>query len=863
MSDTDTNSTTSHAGVFDGVRVVELADVTAEYVGLELAGLGAEVIKIEPLGGATSRAIGPFVDDVPDAERSLHFWHYNRGKKSVALDLTTAGGRQQLFGLIGSADIFLQSVSGDHPDPLGISEAEFHERFPALVHARMTPFGDDGPWSDFLGSDLVHLALGGVAMCCGYDPAPGAGYDLPPIAPQLWQAYHIAGEQLLYGTQVAMYHRARTGEGQTVSCAIHEAVSKNTEIDVMEWAMRRVQIHRQTCRHAAARSDYARTIAQTKDGRWIMAFSMMEKDADLTMALATSYGVSVPGYEDGAEATVTGNGRNIPGSAPLSPKVLEAQYAAKRLIESFTYDDAPWREAQTEGLMWVPLRKPHESMQDEHWLTRGTFEQVEHDDLGASYVYPVSKWRSSETAWKTGKRAPHVGEHNDEILPALAPARSVPTATAEPRLIESLHGKPFALSNVRILDFGWFLASAGGTRILSGFGAETIKVEWHAHPDTRLGAMAPVGGRAARDAATGPLEPVTDPDMGGQFNNKNPGKLGISLNVRHPEGLEIARELVRICDVVTEGFSPGVLDRWGLGYDALREINDKIVYVQQSGMGSHGTYGRFRTVGPVAGSFSGLNEMSGMGGPYAPAGWGYSYLDWIGAYGFAQAVLSGLYYREVTGRGQRIDSSQVESGIALLGPTLLDWQVNGREFERSGNRSPYSDASPHGIYRSKGEDRWIAIAVFTDEEWRSLAAVAGRDDWVMDPRFRDVASRAANRAEVDDIVSEWTGQFDAHDLMGRLQAAGVRAGAAQTAADRYDRDPQLAHLNWLTEVEGTKIGRWPVYELPVDLSATPSHAGGRTKRGAPNYGEDNEYVLGDLLGLSSREIGRLRADGVI
>ena len=854
--------TTNPITILDGIRVIELADVTGEYVGLELAGLGAEVIKIEPPSGATTRAIGPFVDDIPDGEKSLHFWHYNRGKKSVALDVTTAVGHAELMRLIGTADVLLQSVSADHPDPIGLTPEGIRAAFPGLVHARMTPFGDDGPWSDFAGSDLVHLALGGVAMCCGYDPAPAAGYDLPPIAPQQWQAYHVAGEQLLYGIQVALFHRERTGEGQTVSCAIHEAVSKNTEIDVMEWAMRRVEIHRQTCRHASAKTDYAKNIAQTKDGRWIMAFSMMEKDADRTMALAESYGIAAPGFDPNGETQATANGRNIPGSAPLSPKVLEAQYSAKRLIESFTYDAVPWREAQAAGLMWVPLRKPHENATDEHWLARGTFDRVEHEDLNTSYLYPVSKWLSSETSWKTGIRAPHIGEHTTEVAAGERTARRMPVTT-RPRLLDSPHVKPFPLSDVRILDFGWFLASAGGTRILSGFGAETIKVEWHAHPDTRLGAMAPVGGRAARDAASGPLHPVTDPDMGGQFNNKNPGKLGLSLNVRHPKGLEIARELVRVCDVVTEGFSPGVLDKWGLGYEALRELNNDIIYVQQSGMGSQGTYGRFRTVGPVAGSFSGLSEMSGLGAPFSPAGYGYSYLDWIGAYGFAQAILSGLYHREVTGKGQHIDSSQVESGIALIGPSLLDWQVNGREFARSGNRSPYSSACPHGIYPSLGDDRWIAIAVFTDDEWRRLATVAGHEEWVDDPRFHDVNARSAHRTEVDALVAEWTALSDGHELMVRLQNAGVRAGAAQTAADRYERDPQLAHLDWLTEVEGTKIGRWPVYELPVDLSATPSHAGGRTQRGAPNYGEDNEYVLGELLGLTSTEIGRLRSEGVI
>ena len=151
--------------------------------------------------------------------------------------------------------------------------------------------------------------------------------------------------------------------------------------------------------------------------------------------------------------------------------------------------------------------------------------------------------------------------------------------------------------------------------------------------------------------------------MGGQFNNKNAGKRGISLNIRHPKGLQIAKDLVRICDVVAEGFSPGVLQRLGLGYDVLKSIRPDIIYIQQSGMGAHGTYGRMRTVGPVAAAFGGQGDMSGLPEPAMPVGWGYSYLDWMGAYGYALALLGALYHRERTGEGQWIDASQCESGI--------------------------------------------------------------------------------------------------------------------------------------------------------------------------------------------------------
>jgi crotonobetainyl-CoA:carnitine CoA-transferase CaiB-like acyl-CoA transferase len=351
--------------------------------------------------------------------------------------------------------------------------------------------------------------------------------------------------------------------------------------------------------------------------------------------------------------------------------------------------------------------------------------------------------------------------------------------------------------------------------------------------------------------------------MGGQFNNKNPGKRGIALNVRHSEGLAIARRLIAMSDVVAEGFSPGVLDNWGLGYDELCRIRPGIIYAQQSGMGAQGVYGRFRAIGPIAASLAGTSEMSGMPEPMPPAGWGYSFLDWIGAYSFANAILSALWYREQTGKGQWIDASQTEAGMFLSGTAVLDASANGRRWSRVGNRSPWKQAAPHGAYPCAGNDRWLAIACFTDADWDALCKVARRPDWRTDTRFTSLAARVAHQDELDEVVASWTREHDRYDLMTRLQEAGVAAGVCQDAEDKCDRDPQLAALDWLTEVTGTKIGTWPVYGMPVSMSASPPYVGGVVDRGAPNYGEDNEYVYGELLGMSTEEIAQLAADGVI
>ncbi|MGE0719902.1 MAG: CoA transferase, partial [Alphaproteobacteria bacterium] len=534
-----------------------------------------------------------------------------------------------------------------------------------------------------------------------------------------------------------------------------------------------------------------------------------------------------------------------------------------RFIRAFRYEEMPWQEAQAAGLLWAPLRKPHENALDEHWLARGTFTDIHHPELGRSFRYVTSKWLSTATDWQVGRRAPLAGEHTAEVLAETRPPVSVPATARNTPAKLSPRSKPFALQGVRIFDFSWFLASAGGTRILAALGAESIKVEWKENPDTRLAAMAPIGGREAREKATAPLPGVKDSDMGGQFNNKNAGKRGLSLNIRHPRGLQIAKDLIRVSDVVAEGFSPGVLDRLGLGWDVLRSIRPDIIYVQQSGMGSKGRYGRMRTVGPVAASFAGTSDMSGMPEPAMPVGWGYSYLDWMGAYSFALAILGALHHRARTGEGQWVDASQTETGIFLAGSTILDWSANGRVWSRYGNRSPYKPAAPHGAYRCAGDDRWVTVACFDETEWRALAIAAGHREWLGDPRFATLEARLANQDALDKVVEAWTVEQNDYDCMLRLQAAGVAAGVCQKAGDRYDSDPQLAALGWLTEVTGTKIGRWPVGEVSMRLAATPPYAGGPIDRGAPCYGEDNERILGEYLGMSPGEVARLAEEGII
>ena len=425
----------------------------------------------------------------------------------------------------------------------------------------------------------------------------------------------------------------------------------------------------------------------------------------------------------------------------------------------------------------------------------------------------------------------------------------------------------FPLEGLRILDGTWQLASAGGTRYLSALGAEVIRFEWKASFDVLrfMPPRAPDGGRAERDAATAPiaLGMPQSCNRGGYFNDINAGRRGISLNMHHPEGKELFKRLLAVSDVYAEGFTATTMERWGLPFDEMLRINPQLVYVQQPGFGAHSRYREYRTVGPIANALSGLTEMVGLPEPYPPAGWGYSFSDFTGAYNVAMAILAGVHYQRRTGKGIWIDSSQVESGLAYTGTAILDKEVNGRSYHRTGNRSVARAAAPHGAYRCVGRDRWIAIAVCSEEEWLRFRDAIGRPAWTEDPRFASVDGRIAHEDELDGLVESWTSVREPFVAMEVLQRAGVRAGVCQNAEDKVDHDPQLRHLEWLVELPQSEIGTWPVKDLPISFSKTAAHQGGTIGRGAPSYGEDNAHVLSTLLGLSDEEIAGLADEGVI
>jgi crotonobetainyl-CoA:carnitine CoA-transferase CaiB-like acyl-CoA transferase len=226
-------------------------------------------------------------------------------------------------------------------------------------------------------------------------------------------------------------------------------------------------------------------------------------------------------------------------------------------------------------------------------------------------------------------------------------------------------------------------------------------------------------------------------------------------------------------------------------------------------------------------------------------------------------VLCGLLYRQQTGTGQHIDVAQEAIGLVLTGTALLDAVVNGHQTVRTGNRSPYRPAAPHGAYPCQGEDRWCAIAVFSELEWQTLCTAMGQPAWTTKPEYATLESRLWHQDSLDAELSSWTRQHTAEEVMQRLQAHGVRAGVVQTAADKVRHDPQLRAREFVVEVTHSRFGTLPVETTPMRFSATPVHPGGLIQRGAPRWGEDNSYVYGELLGLSEAEIADYAAKGII
>ena len=414
---------------------------------------------------------------------------------------------------------------------------------------------------------------------------------------------------------------------------------------------------------------------------------------------------------------------------------------------------------------------------------------------------------------------------------------------------------PQALAGVRVLDFTWVRAGPWATRWLGALGAQVIKVEW---PATERGRRSGAG-------SSTPEGIEANLNTAGTFNDANANKLGITLNIRSTEGLELVRRLISISDVVVENFSSSVMRSWGIGYDEMRKLRPDIVYVSMSGFGHTGRHHSYTTMGPSAQALSGLSYLSGLPGE-PPAGWGWSYLDDTGGMYIALSALTALYHRNTTGQGQHVDLSQMMIGITLNGPALLDLTVNNRSTVREGyppgNRTHWPgtplvnnyrgpSVAPHNAYRTKGGgyNDWCAITCSSDGEWQRLVNLMGAPQWAVVQEFATVLGRLERQQELDQGIESWTLTLGKYELMERCQAAGVPAMPVQSTEDRVEHDPQLRHRRLHIELEHPALGTYKMQNAPFKLSASPAtnHLPG------PMIGQHNQEVFEGLLGLNHKD----------
>ncbi len=421
------------------------------------------------------------------------------------------------------------------------------------------------------------------------------------------------------------------------------------------------------------------------------------------------------------------------------------------------------------------------------------------------------------------------------------------------------HVKSKALSHLRICDFTGQLAGAGATKFMAAFGAEVIRIEDpsnHGRWDILRGMPPYVDDRRG-------------PELGGPFNNHNVGKLGISLNIKTEKGRELFERLVAISDCVTENFSSGVMRSWGYDYDALKQIREDIIYVSNCGFGHSGPYEKFKTWGPIVQATSGLTMSSAIP-DQPPAGWGYSYMDHTGAYFMAMAIMLAIHHRNRTGEGQYVDVAATEAALTLNGPVLLDYTVNGRPLRRDGypdaNHSQFPAMAPHNIYAAKPvpgsfDEAWIAIACRNDEDWHKMRDVLAADgcDWASNDAYGQLSGRLAAQDELDSQIAEWCLRRDPFQSAEILREAGVPANAVQTPEQRIDQDVNSSEARLWPTIRQAEMGRLRVDGIPAHFTKTDWSM----TRGAATLGEDNDYVYGELLGLSQDEIAGLHEEGVI
>ncbi len=810
--------------MLDGVRVLDLTDRRGNLASMILAGLGAEVIAVEPPTGIAARMLSPFAGGVPDPDRSLVHWATNRGKRSIVLDPSSATDRGTFADLVANADILFSD------DPARLSELGIEPvgHNPRLIHVAMSGFGIGGPKSDWAAPDLVALAAGGQLRLSGdADRAP-----LRCSVPQAW--VHTSGDAA-DAALIALHERHSSGLGQVVDISAQQSVMQATQSLVLN--------------HAFGVEPGARVGGGMRLGP--IDVRLVWPCLDGTVTITFLFGAAVGPFshrlfqwiwEEGQcdEATRDSNwvelGNQIhTGEVPVSEferlkDVLAAFCLTKTKSELF---DA----ALERKLLIAPASSIADVFDTAHFHERDYWDSVDQPQLGRAIRQPGPIVKPSFGRLPTLGRAPLLGEHTEEILAELdrnarddTPTAHAPSAGGEGR---------GPLAGLKVLDFMWSLAGPAITRVLADYGATVVRIESSA--------------RIEMGRTLNPFwQDKTDPEGSGVFLNANAGKLGVCLDLNTEEGREVARDLAKWADVVTESYSPTAMRRWGLDYENLRKINPSLIMMSSSLAGNVGPLSNFAGFGNLASALAGFFNTTGWPdrtcvGPYG------GYTDYLSPRFAIAALLAGLERRRATGEGVDLDFSQAEGAMWALGPAFAEFEANGDLWGRTGNTD--RNLSPHLVAPTAGDDRWIAVVCESDDQWRTLCDLAGFGEDLAD---LNVDERLARNQEIEDLISAWTATQSAGPLSTTLQAAGIPAHELVDAVDLWN-DEHLAQRNHWVWVEHDKHGQIPLEGSRFRMSRTPAPP----IQAPPTLGQHAFQVLTEIVGYDTDRIAELAANEIL
>lgn len=797
--------------------VVEIAsNVAGPYCGKLLHGLGARVVKIETEDGDPSRAYGPFPDSTPNPELSGLFIYCNAGKESVVLDLEDPAALRHIQLLLAQADVLIDDLAPLKAQGLGLDQTNLAVSNPKLIQTSITPFGQLGQYTDWKAQHLTISHAGGE----GYTMPGPIGHpkdlygDRPPVQAGGLICDYAAGLAAAMGTLAALAERDITGLSQHVDIARWE-VELLANRQSLDYGINR---GRRSARYSL--NTPSQMLFPCKDGLLFLTFHRQEQFERLTVLLNRPSLVDDPNF-----ATAEARLNNL----PTIYEEIATWLADKEAEQVFDL-------MESRGMIVAYYPTPSQVRKTEQVRELGLFSEYQAPD-GTRLQLPQPFYFSA-CEFDT-LQAPRLGAHTTNVLAEIG--RTVaPPADRAPQHQVTRTGPTGPLSGIRILEFTWILAGPFATHLLSCLGADVIKVESSQRLDTaRFENFVPVEG--------------ADPDLSHDFAYVNHNKRSVVLDLKHPAALDVVYDLVKTCDAVVDNMRPGVMETLALGPEILNQHNPTLVTMSASGFGPTGPRKDYPAIAAV---FAGSSSFSGITGyPDGPPTVTQTPVDVRAATTIAFALQAALLERTRTGRGVHLDVASFASIVCLIGHVFAEAQLSGKEPMRGANAHPY--LAPHGVYRCKGDDQWVSIAVANDKDWQSLCHVLGRSEISTDLRYATALDRKKNETAIDEIINAWTLSLEPMDVSRRLQIAGIAAFPSMSNFDVRD-DPHLSQRSYFGLVGHPRLGQLTTMRPPW-LSSSFND---QLTRSAPLLGEHTKSILSELIGYDQHTITQLETAGL-